>query len=586
MPALFHEKPTIEFYPEVSSCCNLPLNIQKTREKKVVTLNIGEFNAKETVYKCSEFNSIYTSAKLKKLVPLWCNIGYDLLVYVGKALFLKYKNEKLIQEELKRKNINISVRGLAYVAKRFILYLALAHRESHALLKEAMHTRGGYILHLDSTCDGDSPLLMSGLDGISEIVLDNIKLPSEKADKIVPFLSRVKDAFGIPLALVHDMGKGILNAVEKVFPGTADFICHFHFLRDIGKDLFGKENDIIRNRLKHHGIQGLLRKKATQLKNIIDQHPALTDSLVRSLENGKIEEWTFEQTPVFAAYSMIHWALDGKNQGNGYGFPFDRPYLVFYRRLQTLYAECEKLQDLRLRNCLKDNKPFFKICHILQDTLNDKKLRVAVLAIQEKASVFEKLRDAMRIADPDKTQGLNDNGEDVDMKTIEKRVKDFRQWLVNDIGCSKNKDYHKMVDQIDQYWEKLFADPITVDAKYGKITIQPQRTNNLLERFFRDLKRGYRKKSGLNSMSKTLKAMLADTPLVKNLENMEYLDIILNGKANLQERFAEIDAKIVREELKKLQDNSDKIPTKIRSIIKKTQLPEILVNLFAKQLKI
>ncbi len=39
---------------------------------------------------------------------------------------------------------------------------------------------------------------------------------------------------------------------------------------DRRKDLFSKENDIIRKRLQHHGIQGLLRKKALQFKKMMD----------------------------------------------------------------------------------------------------------------------------------------------------------------------------------------------------------------------------------------------------------------------------------------------------------------------------
>ena len=556
------------------------MNVKKTHKRRVVTLDIGEFIAKETVYKCSLCGNIETSEKLKTLVSPWCIYGYDVLVYAGKSLFIKCLSEKQILKKLKRKNIHISARGIAYLARKFIIYLALVHRESHGSLKEAMCVRGGYILHLDSTCEGDSPQLMSGLDGISKLVLDNIKLPSEKAEKIIPFLNRVKNAFGTPLALVHDRGKGILSAVAKVFPGVADYVCHFHFLRDIGNDLFSQENDIIRNRLKHHACQGKLRKNAIQLKNIIDQHPGLTDSLVRCLENGKIDKSDFEYLPIVAAYSIIQWALDGKNRGRGYGFPFDRPYLMFYQRLQRLYTECKKIHNTRANNCIKDNSPFIKIYHLLCEALDDKELSIAALKMQQKAHIFDKFRDSMRIANPDDSQGLNDNAEDGDIKTIEKRVKDFRQWLVNDIEYSQNKYYHKMVGQIDEYWEKLFADPITVNTKDESITIQPQRTNNLLERFFRDLKRDYRRKSGLNSMGKTLKAMLADTPLVKNLDNKEYLDIVLNGKANLQERFAEIDAKVVREELRKSQDSSNKVPLKIRKIIKKVQLPEAIVNLF------
>ena len=140
-----------------------------------------------------------------------------------------------------------------------------------------------------------------------------------------------------------------------------------------------------------------------------------------------------------------------------------------------------------------------------------------------------------------------------------------------------------MIAQIDKYWEKLFADPITVDTQQGTVTLQPQRTDNILERFFRDIKRGYCRKNGTNSMSKKLKTMLAETPLVKNIENPEYLKIILNGKATLEERFAEIDAKSVREELKESQEYFEAIPAKLRDIIKKPNLPQIVMKLFVRQ---
>ncbi len=548
-------------------------------------MTIGEFWARETVLECPRCGGIYTSKKLEELVSPGCNHGYDVLVYVGKSIFLKHRNEKEIKSELEKRGVTISLRGSGYLAKKFIVYLAIAHRQSSVRLKKAMKARGGYILHLDGTCEGDSPHLMSVLDGISEIVLDNTKLPSEKTERIIPFLSGIKKTYGVPLALVHDMGKGILSAVKKVFPDVNDFICHFHFLRDLGKDLFGKENDIIRNRLRHHGVQGQLRKKAIVLKHGIDHHPGLTDALVASLGSGKIEEWALEQAPEFAAYTLIQWALDGKEQGDGYGFPFDRPYLVFYRRVQTLYAQCGKLRQIHLHNGFKDNKPFLKVCLLLQGAMGDSALHTAAEQLQKKALVFDKLRKAMRIADPMQSRGINDDGEDIDIKTIEKGVKEFRHWLVKSNHYSKNGDYRKMVAQIDKYWEKLFADPITVDTQQGKTTIQPQRTNNLLERFFRDIKRGFRKKSGSNSMSKTLKAMLADTPLVKNLENQEYLKILLNGKTRLEELFAEIDARIVREEMRKTQEDSAKIPTKIRHIIQDPQLPQIVVNLFANHLE-
>ncbi|HHL33771.1 MAG TPA: hypothetical protein ENJ30_05345 [Desulfobulbaceae bacterium] len=53
----------------------------------------------------------------------------------------------------------------------------------------------------------------------------------------------------------------------------------------------------------------------------------------------------------------------------------------------------------------------------------------------------------------------------------------------------------------------------------------------------------------MSSLSKMLKAALADTPLVQNLKKDEYMNIILNGCSNLEERFAQIDTCLVRQEM-------------------------------------
>ena len=305
-----------------------------TRTAGVATLAIGEFVPKETVLVCRKCGRTYTSEELQELVPPWAKFGYDVLVHVGKEVFLHCRQDKEIISGLASKRIGISPSEIAYLAKKFIVYLAIAHREAQARIREAMCLRGGYILHLDGTCEGDSPHLISALDGIPEIVLDNVKVPSESAERLIPFLRRIKQAYGNPLAVVIDMGKGILGAVKEVFKGVAVFICHFHFLRDIGKDLFAGENDVLRSQLKEHGIQGALRKKAAQFKKIIDSHPHLTECLAASLKNGKVQKWTLEEMFVVTAYTFIQWALEGKKDGrHGYGFPFARPYLTFYKRL-------------------------------------------------------------------------------------------------------------------------------------------------------------------------------------------------------------------------------------------------------------
>ena len=583
--SLFSKPPIIYFEPGISNCpsCGSVLHVEKTRIKTVITLDIGAFKAHETILSCKacENNASYGSEHLLNLKPFRATFGYDVLVYVGKAAFLRCRSDEEIKLELEQKHIAISVREISYLAKKFVVYLALAHRQSSEKIKSLMKQRGGYILHLDATCEGDSPHLMIGLDGITQIILENVKLSSEKAEKIIPFLRRIKGLYGQPLASVHDMGKGILNAVKEVFPNTPDFICHYHFLSAQGKTLFGAENDRIRGRLSKHGIQGKLRIRVRQFKKVIDETPGLVDSFHNGLKAKSIEgpPKRINHIPVVAAYTLALWALEGKKQGKGYGFPFDRPYLTFYQRLETLHSVLRKLIELQWEN-RKDKRPYVKIFRDLLETMDDYVLRKAVERMQEKSAVFDKLREAMRIAVPDGKHGLNDGGEEAAIHTIEKGVEDFCEWVQRDEKHSGQDDYKKMVAQIRHYWEKLFSNPLVVDTPKGEMSIQPQRTNNILEQLFRDFKRRYRKKSGMNTLSKNLKAMLSDTPLIKNLENPEYLKIILDGKQRLEERFAEIEVQLVLKELSNLQHESEKVFPKIKKIIKMPELPDTLVALF------
>ena len=136
-----------------------------------------------------------------------------------------------------------------------------------------------------------------------------------------------------------------------------------------------------------------------------------------------------------------------------------------------------------------------------------------------------------------------------------------------------------MVKQIDKYWEKLFADPIIATTTNGeRILVQPQRTNNILECFSRDVKRMYRSKAGTKSLNKVIKAMLADTPLVKNLSNPEYVKIILNGHNTLEERFAEIDEKLVRQEMKRSEDHQG-LSARMKKVLRKPKFPSLLAKM-------
>lgn len=578
---LFEKAPTLYFHPESKATTQDDLTVLKSRRKNVVTLDIGPFRAVETLLVSGCDNRVYHSRQLRGLTPQRCTYGYDVLVYVGQALFRHNYSEGQIIDKLARRNVSISQREIGFLGKKFIAYLAIAHQQSRQQLKANMALRGGYILHMDGTCEGDSPHLFTGIDGIAQIVLDNIKLPSEKAELIIPFLRRIKRQYGDPVALVHDMGHGILSAVKTVFKGIPDFICHFHFLRDIGKDLFEKDYSKIRTRLTRHKIRGVLRQKAKALEKIVNADPEASGQLLHSLDKGQMGPSLLESMPQMAAYAMIHWAFDTSDQLDGYGFPFDCLHFIFYQRLKVLhdfvtqYSSCASCRSAAKRRAL------LGLWRPLTRIVEDQQLTRAASNMEEKMDTFKKLRQALAIAIPGDKKALNDDGLEADIKSIEEKVIGFREEIMADKTLGQKDEYKKMIGQIDKYWEKLFADPITVNTPNGKIIIQPQRTNNILERFFRDFKRGNRKKSGTISLNRTIRSILSDAPLVKNLDNPEYMKILLGDCRTLEERFEKIDTALVLDRLRAEQNKTERISPDMKKIVRFPDLPERMIALMA-----
>lgn len=545
--------------------------MHKTRKRTLTLYSVGTITAHQTLYVCPQCGYISQSRELAALAPARHTFGYDVMVYVGEAVFRHFSTDQEVKSHLRERGITISASEVALLAKKYMCYLASAHRESQALLKKHLVAQGGYILHLDGTCDGDSTHLFVGLDELSSLVLDAMKLPSEKSEIIIPFLKELERTYGTPVALVHDMGAGILHAVDEVFPHIPDYICHFHFLRDIGKDLFMGEHQRIQKRFRYYGIQTKLRAILKQCVPVVNAHPQELQELTTSI-TGSSWKVNTSLSPELLLYTLIHWAFAGKKQKDGYGFPFDRPYMVFFERLRKLKATIYKLR-LHQQSSVAES-----VLTVLQPLWYDQQLITAEKRLHEKVNVFEQLRCAMSIAEPGGIYGLNDQGSGT-IQTIEAQVTEFYQQLITHEDQYQGNEYRKMRKQIEKYWKRLFAAPIQVMQQGQTVLLYPQRTNNILEQFFRSMKHAHCRKSGYARMYKSINAMLSVTPLVKNLDQPDYLKLILNGCSSLEERFAQIDSSVVQKLLAEEAQSTQFVDPKIKKMIRNPNFPSQLIKL-------
>ena len=172
----------------------------------------------------------------------------------------------------------------------------------------------------------------------------------------------------------------------------------------------------------------------------------------------------------------------------------------------------------------------------------------------------------MRIAVPGAGNGLNDGGAH-GMALIEAMVGKFKIALAKNKSIMAKPGIQSMLKQMDKYWEKLFCDPIVLDTPTGASTVQPQRTNNILEQFFRRMGHSHRRRTGSNPSPQSMDKTPADLPLVANLDNPDYVRILLGDCQTLEERLAKVDRRMVNESMEMARRPQSWLPRKIRGAL-------------------
>ena len=566
---LFRSPPEFSFRSRFTRCphCNTVLKVLKTYDREPSTLHLGRFIAHVTVLYCPHCpdSPSFHSEELAALVGRHFNFGYDVMVHAGEAMLRRCRTAAETVRELAARNVEISESEVRDSVTRFVVALGIAHAESTPRLREHLRLAGGYILHLDSTCKGGSAHLLTGIDELSGFVLLNAKVQSESGPLVGAFLHDVVERFGPPIALSCDMSAGILAAAAEVLPDTPLFICHFHFLRDLGKDLMAEDYALIRDRLRHHGLKAELKRMQRELRDVVRTDAKAVAGLLRRVENRNAGVGTDAEVPYRALLGgFVTSILEAECEGDGCGFPFDRPHLLFFRQAQTVLV-CVKALHCCAPMQGPERKLYGRLIDVLQTMCSDPILTRAAGALEDKTQVFDQLRVAMRIAQPQARKGLNDNGDDVPIATIECDVNRFCCELRENQELMPRDEYHGMLAQIDKYREKLFAAPIQTQTPSGVRIVQPQRTNNILERFFRWLNRQGCKRTGQRPTAKFIDNMLPDTPLVANLDNPHYVELLLDGCENLAQRLARVDRKLIDATIEDLRKPKTGMTRKVRA---------------------
>jgi hypothetical protein len=550
---LLAELPQLYFSASDSLNANARSRVLKTAERTVHTLTFGSFIACEQVLEpISGYLPLHSEA-LRRLVPPRCRFGYDLIVFCGLELYLHGRQVEEIKISIKQKSeVKISASEVQVLGYKFLKYLGRLHRHSIPAIRHQMARVGGYILHLDATCEEKNPLLLSCIDGLSGQVLYSKKIRSENKIDIKKILETVKDLFGLPLAVVTDMGRAFVSVIALVFPGIVHGICHYHFLRDLGNDFLSDDYDQLRRALRKTQIKAALRTLARRVEQKLGGAEKITAVFKQPNCQTYFTQAKEQELLQWYTLQLIYEIQFPERNGDGYGFPFDRPHLGYYQRLEITATNAKNLLQDVAHLPRRDKKDLLKLETILKTVTDDCHILKTVKSLRERVEIFDRFRQIMRLTRKGEAQGLNDNGSlsgHKKLQMIEKELDAYTSALekkADRVGFQKQHPQlvtgiRDMIKQIRSYWDKLFMLPIIIQVGERQQEIIAQRTNNIMERSFRKIKRRCRRRHGRKRLQKDLAHLPAEIALVENLQNEQYVTTVMGSLDKLPEKFAELD---------------------------------------------
>jgi hypothetical protein len=485
-------------------------------------------------------------------------VGYDVLVQVGLQRYVHRLQREQIRDSLEQQHgISLSTGEISTLAHDFLLYLEALHERCAPRLREVMERDGGYPLHIDATGESGRGTLLVALAGWRGWVLGSWKLDTERADAILPRLRSTVARFGAPCAVMRDLGRAVTEAADSLVETLGGDIpvlgCHFHFLRDVGKDLLAESHDKLRGLFRRFEIRPGLRAIARDLNRHLGQDiEAARRKVVDWLANPSTavgHQLPGGTTGLAVVRAIAQWVLNYSADGADEGFPFDLPYLDFHHRSSRALRAAEAF----LRSAPSDHK-VQRLLERLHRTLEPIRGEVpfarTTLVLERRARLFAQLRQALRLrTKPDASlpSPRASPAEIAELQDIESNAKKLttslrRRRPARGPAQDTREAIDVVLDHLERHGSSLFGQIISLPRASGGGVRLVDRTNLALEGFFGAMMHAERRRSGRKNLGQDLEHLPGGAPLAHNLTCADYVAIACGSLDDLPQAFAQLDA--------------------------------------------
>ena len=539
----------LEFVSARNACprCGGKLRRVRTSIHRPVGLMIGRPRVRCVQKGCADCGWTDSCGDYRQWVPHAGNYAFDLMIEVGLARLRDLRQDAEIQDLLQQRwGLTLPPSAIGLLTDAFLDGLAAAHRAHVPALRRQLEQDGGFVMHLDGTCEPKTDVLFAAIAAPRAWTLAAAKLTSENVKEICQMLGPCVVDFGVPSAVMRDLSKNIRLAKEAVIPEVPDRICHYHFLENVGEKLCEKPHANLGKHLRRLKIRGaltMLRKEMVRWgrRSTTSFSPQQIQALLASPQSAKDLDWSTLRRLV--AYALLRWVDDFGSDLHGEYFPFDLPNLAFYRR------GCQLNRWLTAVLAAKDfpKKKFSTLVTMsrhLSALEDDAAVATAAERLEQAAALFNELREVLRLqSSPEHLlRGRSPKESVAEIRDIPQRLKRWRTKLQERMSQEKDgdrrQDQQTVLGYLKKYEDQLVGHVIELKGRSEPLMVS--RTNNLLEHRFGRTKRGMRRKAGTKKLTRAIQAARPEVLLLPNLQDAAYLDIVYGGSlANLASVFAE-----------------------------------------------
>lgn len=369
---------------------------------------------------------------------------------------------------------------------------------------------------------------------------------------------------------MRDLGQSMAlaasDAADKMSCRPKILACHFHFLRDFGKDILGDDHEHLRKLTRKLSVRENIRTAIGALRR--KSHPEDMDYLHTWFDHW-IDVAEYPSLPgglwgISLVISLGQWILDYSSDSRNLGFPFDCPYHHLYQRCRTADKAIEFfLSEMRFDN--RVNKALERLKIAFSHLLENKEVRKTVRVLGMRMDLFGKFRNIFRMesefldcASPNDINriasgcALPGNPGSLSFEQFEKdmrnQVEDFekkfrKKYEASRTGANLKLSIKIILDHLDKHGEFLWGHLVEVQSEFGVKLRFVDRTNNTLETFFHKMKHGERRRSGRKILTRNFENILPGAALAMNLTDPVYVKVVCGTLDNLPMCFSKMDEK-------------------------------------------